>query len=80
MAGIPTVLVTVDKEQSEMARPSRALCPKGFKIGNSLGGPHQERLHVKVLEDALTLLTAPIIPGFAIEMGYPEYGAGDSGQ
>ena len=38
MKGIPTFLITVSPGVSAQMRPPRALYPKGFKIGNSLGG------------------------------------------
>src|SRR6202048_4411014 len=49
MTGIPTVLITVAPEQSRQAGPPRALAPHHFKMGNSLGGPHQYDLQRKVL-------------------------------
>jgi len=73
MTGVPAVVVTVDKEQSEMARPSRALCPKGFRLGNSLGKPGQKELQKKVILDALDLLIHPVEPGRVVEKEYPEY-------
>jgi D-proline reductase (dithiol) PrdB len=56
-------------------RPPRAMVPKDFKIGNSLGQPGMKDLHKKVLKDALLLLTAPARPGEVIEFEYPEYSA-----
>ena len=44
MRGIPTVLITVSPEVSAQMRPPRALYPKGFKIGNSLGRPGMREL------------------------------------
>lgn len=76
MLGIPTVLITVDREQSWSGRPPRALSPKGFKIGHSLGGPFQRELHLKVLLDALGLLTNPVPPGVIPEPVYAEYAPG----
>jgi D-proline reductase (dithiol) PrdB len=75
MRGIPTVLITVSPEVSKQMRPPRAMSPKGFKIGNSLGRPEMADLHKKVLRDALGLLRAPARPGEVIEFDYPEYGA-----
>ena len=74
MKGIPTVLITVSPEVSAQMRPPRALYPKGFKIGNSLGRPHMKELQRKVLRDALTLLTENTRPGSAVTIEYPEYG------
>ena len=63
MKGIPTVLITVSPEVSAQMRPPRALYPKGFKIGNSLGKPGMRELQKAVLRDALTLLTVDTRPG-----------------
>ena len=46
MKGIPTVLITVSPEVSAQMRPPRALYPKGFKIGNSLGRPGMRELQL----------------------------------
>lgn len=74
MRGIPTVLITVSPEVSAQMRPPRALYPKGFKIGNSLGRPGMRELQRKVLSDALLLLTENTRPGEIITREYPEYG------
>ncbi len=55
-------------------RPPRALYPKGFKIGNSLGRPLMKDLQRKVLRDALTLLTENTRPGSIVTIEYPDYG------
>jgi len=55
-------------------RPPRALYPKGFKVGNSLGRPGMRDLQRKVLGDALNLLTLNTRPGEAVTIEYPEYG------
>jgi hypothetical protein len=74
MKGIPTVLITVSPEVSAQMRPPRALYPKGFKIGNSLGRPNMRELQRTVLRDALTLLTENTRLGEIITREYPEYG------
>jgi len=74
MRGIPTVLITVSPEVSAQMRPPRALYPKGFKIGNSLGRPQMRDLQQKVLRDALSLLTQNTRPGQYVTIEYPEYG------
>ena len=74
MKGIPTVLITVSPEVSAQMRPPRAIYPKGFKIGNSLGKPGFRGLQQKVLRDALSLLTEHPRPGEVITREYPEYG------
>ena len=74
MRGIPTVLITVSPEVSAQMRPPRALYPKGFKIGNSLGRPNMRELQRAVLRDALTMLTENTRPGEVITREYPDYG------
>ena len=56
-------------------RPPRALYPKDFQIGNSLGKPGMQDLQKKVLKDALLQFTAVPAPGEIIEKFYPEYSA-----
>ncbi|HEY9284464.1 MAG TPA: hypothetical protein VIP46_13490 [Pyrinomonadaceae bacterium] len=74
MRGIPTVLVTVSPEVSGQMRPPRALYPKGFKIGNSMGRPGMRDLQRRVLRDALQLLVEDTRPGAVTTREYPEYG------
>jgi len=74
MKGIPTVLITVSPEVSAQMRPPRALYPKGFKIGNSLGRPGMRGLQKQVLRDALDLFTQNTRPGETVTLEYPDYG------
>jgi D-proline reductase (dithiol) PrdB len=74
MKGIPTVLITVSPEVSAQMRPPRALYPKGFKIGNSVGRPGMRDLQKNVLRDALNLLTQDTRPGAFVTIEYPDYG------
>jgi D-proline reductase (dithiol) PrdB len=74
MKGIPTVLITVSPEVSAQMRPPRALYPKGFKIGNSVGRPGMRELQKNVLRDALKLLTQDTRPGEFVTIEYPDYG------
>jgi hypothetical protein len=74
MRGIPTVLITVSPEVSAQMRPPRALYPKGFGVGNSLGRPRMRELQREVLRDALRLLTEDTRPGSYVTREYPEYG------
>ncbi|HLL77238.1 MAG TPA: hypothetical protein VK421_18435 [Pyrinomonadaceae bacterium] len=74
MRGIPTVLVTVSPEVSAQMRPPRALYPKGFRVGNSLGRPGMRDLQRQVLRDALLLFTEDTRPGAVTTREYPEYG------
>ena len=73
MVGIPTVLITVAPEQSRQAGPPRAIAPYHFKLGNSLGGPHQNHLQRKVLLDALRRWETREEAGRTWEITYPEY-------
>lgn len=70
MIGIPTVLITVEPEESAQARPPRALCPRGFIAGHSLGKAGDESLHKWILMDALGLLLAAPQPGEIISRDY----------
>ncbi len=70
MIGIPTVLITVEPEESAQARPPRALCPRGFIAGHSLGKPGDAALQKWILMDALGLLLAPAQPGEVIRRDY----------
>jgi hypothetical protein len=74
MRGIPTVLITVSPEVSAQMRPPRALYPKGFKAGNSLGRPCMRELQRTVLRDALQLLTQNTRPGSIVTREYTDYG------
>lgn len=68
------MLITVSPEVSAQMRPPRALYPKGFKVGNSLGRPGMKELQRRVLVDALNLLTENTRPGEVVTIEYPEYG------
>ena len=70
MLGIPTVLVTVEPEETAQARPPRALCPKGFIAGHSLGRPNDPAFQKRILSDAFALLNAPARPGEVTERDY----------
>jgi hypothetical protein len=69
MTGLSTVVVTVEPEETEQARPPRALCPKGFIAGHSLGRP-EPAFQKRILLDALGLLSAPPRPGEVIVREY----------
>jgi hypothetical protein len=70
MLGIATVLITVEPEESAQARPSRALCPRGFVNGHSLGRPNDEALQKRIVMDSLELLLADPKPGEVITRDY----------
>lgn len=73
MVGIPTVFITVAPDQTRQAGPPRAIAPRHFTLGNSLGGPGQRDLQRKVLLDALRRLEAREEPGSFWEPEYAEY-------
>ena len=70
MIGIPTVVITVEPEETRQARPPRALSPRGFVAGHSLGKPNGAALQKWILMDALGLLTGEPRPGEVIERDY----------
>jgi hypothetical protein len=70
MQGIPTVLITVEPEESAQARPPRALCPRGFVAGHTLGRPSDEALQKWIVMDALGLLQDAARPGEVIRRDY----------
>lgn len=70
MIGIPTVLVTVEPEETTQARPPRALYPRGFVAGHSLGRPNDPALQKWILSDAFALLGGPARPGEVVEKDY----------
>lgn len=61
--GIPTVVVTLDKEQSGLMRPPRAIYPVGFPYGHSLGQPFDVETQRKIIIDALEQLLEKQEPG-----------------
>jgi hypothetical protein len=70
MIGISTVVVTVEPEETRQARPPRALAPRGFVAGHSLGRPGDAALQKRIVMDALGLLLAPPRPGEVIEKAF----------
>lgn len=73
MVGIPTVLISVAPEQSQQAGPPRVIAPHHFRLGHSLGGPHQAGLQRKVLLDALRRWETREEPGHLWDIAYTEY-------
>jgi hypothetical protein len=71
--GIPTTLITLDVEQSSLMRPPRAIHPKGFEFGHSLGKPNDKNTQKKVLEAALYELMEKQEPGHIHEVNFPSY-------
>jgi hypothetical protein len=70
LIGIPTVVVTVEPEETRQARPPRALAPRGFVAGHSLGRAGDAALQKWILMDALGLLVGPARPGEIVERDY----------
>ena len=70
LVGIPTVVITVEPEETRQARPPRALAPRGFIAGHSLGRPGDAALQKRILMDALGLLVAEPRPGEVVERDY----------
>lgn len=70
LVGISTVVVTVEPEETRQARPPRALSPRGFVAGHSLGRPGDVALQKWILMDALGLLVGPARPGEVIEKDF----------
>lgn len=72
--GIPTILITVDVESSRLMRPPRAVNPKGFIWGHSVGVPNNPKMQTEVVMAALQHLVTPQEPGQIKEIeiaGYP---------
>ncbi|MBO8171636.1 MAG: hypothetical protein H0Z33_07090 [Bacillaceae bacterium] len=72
--GIPTVLITLDPDQSGLMRPPRAIHPKGFQFGHSLGKPGDKETQMEVLKAALEQLTTRQEPGQIHHLDFPSYG------
>ena len=70
MQGIPTVLITVEPGESAQARPPRALAPRPYGPGSSLGRPNAPELQLRILGDALDLIEHAVEPGKIVEREY----------
>lgn len=71
MQAIPTVLITVEAEESLQARPPRLLAPRGHGPGWTLGKPGDAALQKWIMSDALDLLVRPPPePGALVERDY----------
>ena len=66
------MLITVSPNESEPAGPPRALFPKPYEPGSSLGEPNDPELQTRILRDALGLLRYPVEPGTIIVKDYSE--------
>jgi hypothetical protein len=70
MLAIPTVAITVEPEETRQARVARALHPRGWRPGCSLGRPNDPELQKRVILDALDLLVHPVEPGVVVTRDY----------
>ena len=70
MQAVPTVVITVEPGETEQARVPRALCPRGFRAGCTLGRAGDAALHKRILLDALDLLVHPLEPGTLVTRDY----------
>jgi len=75
--GIPTLVITVEPEESRQARPPRALSPTfreeteaGFGVGRTFGRPNDPELHKAILRDAFLILAEKGEPGRIEIRGY----------
>jgi hypothetical protein len=73
MVGVPTILITTDKESSEQQRPPRAIHPLGFTWGHSLGTAANKDLQREVLKTALRQLEELHMPGQVRTLEFPGY-------
>ncbi|MDB4894734.1 MAG: hypothetical protein JWN15_996 [Firmicutes bacterium] len=73
MAGIPTVLITTDKESSQQQRPPRAINPEGFTWGHSLGTAGNKDLQMAVLRTALRQFEELHMPGTVRTLAFEGY-------
>lgn len=65
--------MTLDVEQSSLMRPPRAIHPKSFQFGHSLGKPNDKNTQTKVIQAALDQLLAKQEPGQIHEYHFPSY-------
>lgn len=70
LRGIPTVCITVAPDETAQAHPPRALCPRGFGPGHSLGRPDSD-FQRRIVLDALELLRTAKEPGRIVSRDYP---------
>ncbi len=66
------MLITVSPNESEQAGPPRALYPKPYEPGSSLGRPDDPDLQTRILRDALALMRYPAEPGAIITKDYSD--------
>lgn len=67
--GISTVSISLNLGITRKVKPPRALYP-GFGLGHPLGRPHDRKLQIQVLSDALRLLERDLEPGQVVINSY----------
>lgn len=67
------MVVTLDKEQSGLMRPPRAIHPVGFEFGHSLGKPGDRETQRKVILEALNELLLKQEPGQIKDKEFSSY-------
>lgn len=70
LRGISTVGITVSPGETAQANPPRALNPRGFPCGHSLGRPDDGPLQQRILIDALELVRSQTPPGAIVARDY----------
>ncbi len=71
LRGIPTVCITVAPDESAQANPPRALHPRGFGPGHSLGRP-DPAFQRRILADAIELARTASEPGRIVSRDYAD--------
>ncbi len=66
------MLITVSPQESEQAGPPRALYPKPFEPGYSLGQANNPEFQKRILRDAFSLMHYPAEPGTIITKDYSD--------
>lgn len=61
--GIPTILITVEPQQSAQARPPRAVQPVRHQLGWPVGPAGAVEVQRRTVEHALSCLLNPVEPG-----------------
>ncbi len=66
LAGIPSMMLAVDKQVIEMVRPPRAALNDAGQFGSVAGAPDWPEHQRRVLDEALRLIEPMDSPGFRI--------------
>ena len=68
-AGIPTLSMTSALDITQAVKPPRAVF-LNFPLGHKTGKPHQPKLQVQIVRDALNAFAAIDQPGTIVELPY----------